>query len=76
MTTVSNTKALPLSFPGVTLCNRNFVHCGNLYKHIVDIENPKLLIQLCTIYVTGKCGISLQINDQFRQVQLNCIFDG
>jgi hypothetical protein len=53
-----------LPFPGVTLCNQNRVHCGNLYDMVQDCESNNDTCTtrrdvLCQLYQIGGCNVSI-----------------
>lgn len=74
VTTVRQVFEETLDFPAVTVCNANPVHCLNLYRHIVHLNNGTAesddradrLDVLCHMYVLGRCVASNAANDLFR----------
>ncbi len=73
VTTVTQNFDDVMTFPAVTLCNFNRVHCRNLYDHIRELNstnssssnNTEKIFNLCTIYNGGLCGLNIATDDMF-----------
>ena len=59
-----------VTFPAVTICNLNLVHCRNLNEHILELNKTggtgERVYALCNIYILGKCSKGLIIDDIFK----------
>ena len=67
-TTLEQQASLP--FPGVTICNQNRVHCGNLYDMISACEAELTCTRkdvFCEIYKIGGCEVSVKVSSFFLQ---------
>ena len=62
VTTVSKEYKSLLTFPSVTICNLNRVHCGNLNKMIEKCDKNKSCHRkelYCKIFTLGQCDVAL-----------------
>ena len=67
VTTVSKEYKSLLTFPSVTICNLNRVHCGNLDKMIKRCETDESCDRkelYCKIFVLGQCDVALTRADK------------
>ncbi len=63
-----------LTFPAVTICNFNKVHCRNLYDRIRELNNSDdesdemnyRIQSLCTVYNVGLCEYKINADDMFK----------
>ena len=70
MTTFKKSTEEDLSFPAVTLCNNNPVHCRNIENLIINLhESPtgqeERIQNLCKVYIFGRCDIVNKRADLF-----------
>ena len=67
VTTVSKEYKSLLTFPSVTICNLNRVHCGNLDNMIKRCENDDSCNRkelYCKIFALGQCDVALARADK------------
>ncbi len=67
-TTLEQQASVP--FPGVTVCNQNRVHCGNLYDLITTCEaaasgHCSRRDAYCQVYRIGGCEVSMKVAHHF-----------
>lgn len=75
-TTVTRQVEDTFEFPGVTICNLNKVHCGNLGGHIESLksteeEDPSAevlgrVVSLCSLFLLGRCDTALFVKLTFE----------